>query len=136
MSAIEKYQTVLENLSRHRPTDIDALLAKTSDSLPPPATLWRFDLDEDISHIGIRISAPLEAPARLVGKMAALAVEKRIVPIFISWVGNCGLQHFGMHVEHIAGADAAACADYEEHLKRMWNLAIIIEADEIMTAPK
>ena len=68
--------------------------------------------------------------------MAALAVEKRIVPIFISWVGNCGLQHFGMHVEHIAGADAAACADYEEHLKRMWNLAIIIEADEIMTAPK
>lgn len=144
MSAIEKYRMALANLSRFAPSDVDdmfggdtgplpAPVSRHVPSTPPASVLWTQDMDTDVSHIGIRVSAPIENPERLVGKMAALAVEKRIVPIFISWIGNCGLQHHGMHVEQIAGATEAERADYEAQLMRMWNLAIIIEADEIAT---
>lgn len=142
MDAIEKYQMVLANVSPFQPTDIDDLfetdpvpspdpIPRPVSQIPPSSVLWTKDTEDDVSHIGIRIRAPIEAPERLVGRMAALAVEKRIVPIFISWIGDCRLQHYGMHVEQISGPTEAARDDYEEQLSRLWNLAIIIEAEEI-----
>ena len=145
MSTREKYLNVLANMSRFSPTDLDALLdhgetptppnkTRKLAPVPPSSVLWAQDRDEDVSHIGIRIRAPIENPASLVGKLASLALEKRVVPIFISWMGNCGLQHHGLHVEQISGASEAECSEYEEQLKRMWNLAIIIDAEDVLRA--
>ncbi|MDD9921780.1 MAG: hypothetical protein OXQ92_05800 [Boseongicola sp.] len=145
MSFLEKYHSVLSNISPNSPVRLG--LSSSSNTSPvsnpctpgPTATpqpskiLWEA-LDDDLSFIGIRVTNTVKEPSRLAAKMASLAIERNIYPVFISWCGDCGLQHYGMQVEQICGANDDECREFEEQLKRLWNLAIIINEDEISAA--
>ncbi len=141
MSLSPKYAALLANLSRNTPTQVDPLLFEHSptegcdiafvDTRPPvSAKLWARPEDET-SYIGIRVTSPIANQHEIAADLAAAAVERHIIPIFLSWVGQCGMQQFGFRVELIGGANIAETQACEEQLKRLWNLAIIVDVADI-----
>ncbi|GFE65368.1 hypothetical protein [Litoreibacter roseus] len=140
MSLDQSYLSVLANLSAAQPLDLDALVfdppadqpASTFPvaTVPPAPALWG-DPSGRPSRIGVRVTAMLDRPDRLAAHLAAVSIERSVFPIVLSHVGSSGMERFGFRVEHIAGtsdADRFAC---EDQLKRFWNLAIIIDAQDV-----
>lgn len=131
------YSERLANISPHAPTDLDpALFGKLAKKAPmpvelapgpaPAGLLWDFT-DPTLTFIGLRVTAPIEAPAHLASKLAAAAIERQVIPIFLSHLPNCEMLRYGFRVELVTGADENARAAAETQLKRMWNLALIID---------
>ncbi len=133
-------ETILANLTRHAPLDLDAaLFAPAAEAIPltirpaafPPAeTLWDMP-EEERSHIGVRIREPVVHADVLAARLAAIALERNIHPVFLSHIGNCGMQRFGFRVERVFGVDRAAQAAFEAQLTRFWRLALIVDAAEV-----
>lgn len=137
----QTYMAIIRNITPHAPIDLDGVIgtqgapstevvAQMMNTAPPSKALWQRP-DDDTSYIGIRITAPIAAQEQVAMSMAAIAVERQIMPVFMSWIGNCGLQRFGFRVEHVAGKRDADKLAAEEQLKRLWNLAIVIDANDV-----
>ncbi len=135
------YMAILRNIAPHAPLDLDGLLgaaptacddvvAQNVQPFAPSEALWDRP-DDEVSYIGIRVSSPIASLEQVAVALSAIAVERKIMPVFISWIGNCGLQRFGLRVEHVSGADDAEKLASEAQLKRLWNLAIIIDAENV-----
>ena len=127
----------LANISPNAPTDLDdavfsALVKKAakpvelSKGSAPASLLWEF-ADPALTFIGLRVTAPIEAPAQLASKLAAAAIERQVIPIFLSHLSSCEMLRFGFRVELVTGATEEARMAAEAQLKRMWNLALIID---------
>lgn len=136
-----RFLDLLTRISPNRPIDIDPLLFGATEvpttghvaqamGHPPPATLWQRD-EFGRSFIGIRMRTPVEAADALATAVTAAAVERQIIPIFLSWDGACDMQRFGFRVEYITGADEDACTAMETEVARFWNLAIIVDAEAV-----
>lgn len=134
------YEDILANLSRNRPLDLDRLIScerrtehvsdPRSPSLPTSATLW--DMPEHgPSRIGVRVKAPVENADLLAARLAAIALERDIQPVFLSYIARCGMEGFGFRVEQLSGLTEQAQQGYEKQLARFWRLALVIDVEEI-----
>ena len=141
MTGVPTYLQMLANMSRHAPLDLDALIFPTTTKganlstsnqsrYAPSDKLWTRTQD-DTSYIGIRVTEPIKVQQNLAACLAAAAVERQIIPIFLSWVGPCGMQRFGFRVEHIAGTTDDERTHCEMQIKRFWNLAITVDARDV-----
>jgi hypothetical protein len=137
----QKYMAIIRNIAPHAPLDLDSLIEvphvpsvkivpQNYGSVPPSAMLWTQPEDET-SYIGIRITSSIQSLEQVAISLSAIAVERQVVPIFISWIGDCGLQRFGLRVEHVSGETEADRLSSEEQLKRLWKLAIVIDASDV-----
>lgn len=134
------YEDILANLSRNQPLDLDPLISVARETgdvsnprlspLPPAATLWDMP-DDGPSRIGVRIRAPVENADLLAARLASIALERDIEPVFLSYIARSGMQWFGFRVEQLSGLTEQAQQSYEEQLARFWRLALIIDAAEI-----
>ncbi len=97
---------------------------------PPVAALWSV-ADRDRAHVGLRVLAAPADPAATAFRLAAAAVERGVVPIVLSHCASSGFERFGFRVERLTGATVDARAAEEAELSRFWNIAIILDADEI-----
>lgn len=141
MSAPSKYATHLGNLTRHAPVQLDPVLFAGSTTpgtdiafvdVGPPVSpaLWARP-EGELSYIGIRVTAPIEQTHALAADLAALAVERQIIPVFLSRIGQCGMQQFGFRVEMVGGTDEDQRQACEDQLTRLWNLAMIVDAADV-----
>ena len=141
MTISSKYAAILANLTRNAPLHIDPLLFGNSPTQganlafvePRPtvsADLWSRTAD-GISYIGIRVSHSIADQHAVAADLAAVAVERQIIPVFLSRIGDCGMQRFGFRVELIGGVNEDEMQACEEQVSRLWNLAIIIDAADI-----
>ena len=141
MSVSPKYAALLANVTRNTPTQIDPLVFENirkigsdlsfAETRPPvSAKLWSRTEDET-SYIGIRVTGPIADQHAIAADLAAAAVERQIIPIFLSWIGQCGMQQFGFRVELIGGANEEEMHACEEQVRRLWNLAIIVDAADV-----
>ncbi|MCV3271319.1 hypothetical protein [Roseobacter sinensis] len=136
----QDYARILANVSPHTPRDLDPSLfgagAKAESggfdpAMRAPATaLWTLS-DKRISRVGIRIRAPLDDPAFVASRLAAIAVERRVLPIFLSHTAASEMLRFGFRVEHVSGATAEERAVCEEQIKRFWKIAMIVDAADV-----
>ncbi|MFD0981440.1 hypothetical protein [Tropicimonas aquimaris] len=104
------------------------LLAPVSEAAPS-AELWHRALDGP-SHIGIRVTRSLAAPDRAAARLAGMAIERSVVPVILIRVDFCGLERFGLRIERLPD-DPEAAGAAEEELRKFWDLAIIIDGEEI-----
>lgn len=141
MTTEEKYLSVLTNISPNAPLDLDPLLFSSASakpvnavgkggSFPPSAKLWD-RVEDQTTYIGIRVKTPIREPQTVGAYLAAAAVERHIVPVFLSWNGLCGMQQFGFRVERISGATEAECIHCEEQVVRFWNMAIVVDVADV-----
>jgi hypothetical protein len=133
-------QTILRNLSPEVPVELDLLVSDTPvgvshrdpdrSRFPPSEVLWEA-ADNAPSFIGIRIRSSIAQAEQLAARLAAIALERQIEPVFLSYVPHCDMQRFGFRVEQLSGLPADIQADFETQLSRLWKFAIVIDADEI-----
>lgn len=95
------------------------------------ATCLRPASDPSVSHIGCRVKTPIEKPEYVAMRLAAIAVERQIHPVFLSYIADCGMQRFGFRVEQLSGLDASAQQQFEAQVTQFWNLAWIFDASEL-----
>ena len=140
MTPERSYQSILMNLSRHTPLDLDPLLfdmprvGGVSDTdfapHPPSSLIWEPPAD-GASRIGLRITEPLERADVLAARLASIAIERQIYPVFMSYIAHSGMQRFGFRVEQLFGLTERAQAQFEVELTRFWRFALIIDASDI-----
>lgn len=136
----QDYLLILANVSKHAPREIDAQVfgiperagqvATEAAAFPPPTALWRLK-DARLSRVGIRITAPLADPQGVAARIAAIAVERQILPVFLNHSGACEMQRFGFRVEQVAGVTQADRDGCEEQIRRFWNMAMIVDAADV-----
>lgn len=136
-----EWNDILGRIVQQRLTNLDGLIAAGSVDLsrgailapvtgaPPSAALWQRALDGP-SHIGIRMAKPLEAPDKAAIRLAAMAIERGVVPIILSRVDVSGFERFGFRVERLPENEADAAAA-EEDLRKFWDLAIVIDGGDL-----
>ena len=107
-------------------TSADTPLAQRA----PSARLFATE-DPELATIGMRLRKRPAHPERLAAHIIGMAMERGIETIVFSHLGHCGLERFGLRIERIGGASPAEIALQEEELMRFWNIALVIEADEI-----
>ena len=140
MTPEQSPRSSLANLSRDTPLDLDPLIFDASPDrhsdisqpvlIPPSTALWRGS-GERSPRIGIRIREPLLEAHFLAARLAAIAFERHVVPVFLNHVASSGMQGFGFRVEYISGSTEAEREFCEQQIKRFWNLAIVVDAVEI-----
>ncbi len=132
---------ILGRTSPKRPVQLDALITDNRKSKPygkvvfpemdltPSTALWERDKGGP-TYIGIRVLKPLEAAHNLARRLAAAALEREVFPVILSRVEYSGFEQFGFRVERVPDEPAAALAA-EAEIRKFWDLAIIIDGDEI-----
>lgn len=140
MTPERSHQSILANLSSHSPVDLDAIIfdapraGDVSDPdvalFPPSSAIW--DMPEDgPSRIGVRIREPIQNADFIAARLASIAVERRIHPIFLSYIRRSGIERFGFRVEQFFGLTEQSQANFETQLSRLWRFALIIDASDI-----
>jgi hypothetical protein len=144
MTTQETWLAILHNISDEGPLDLDTLLGlapksmhaaapdfpAVPDRIAPSSQLWTRPAN-GISFIGIRVTAPVPDIAALAYRLAAAAVERRVIPIILSSVAPSGFERFGFRTERLFGATEADRARVEAELIAFWNLAIVIDAADV-----
>lgn len=134
------YTALLANVNPGAPRDIDTVLfdapdlAETLDIAPKGATfsprLWPF-ADPNVSFIGCRVKTPIEHPEHLAARLAAIALERQVHPVFLSYIEDCGMQRFGFRVEQLSGLIQDAQEDFEAQLEQFWQFALTLDAADL-----
>ncbi len=134
------YAEILANLSRNKPIDLDqvvfdqkksaALNPLVSSGVPVPGTLWKLREDGH-SFIGLRIKKPVAEPETLAAKLCSIALERQVHPVFLSYISQKVMQHYGFRVEQLSGLPPEAQQQFEQQLVSFWGLALVIDVSEI-----
>lgn len=134
------YMSILTNLSRQAPLDLDAKIFEPVQiahetpielsSFPPPTALWNMR-GEGPSRIGIRVTEPIENVQFLAARLASIALERQVFPIFLNHLSKSEMHRFGFRVEQISGVDIDARSQFEAQVTRLWRLALIVDASDI-----
>jgi hypothetical protein len=140
MNPERSYSSILANLSRNAPLDLDPLIfdpspagqlsAPEAASFAPSKAIWDLP-DGGPSRLGVRFRTRVPDADVLAARLAAIAVERQIHPVFLSYISNCEMQRFGFRVEQLYGLSEPAQVVFETQLARFWRFALIIDASEI-----
>ncbi|MEL7346022.1 MAG: hypothetical protein AAFN59_14395 [Pseudomonadota bacterium] len=134
--ATPDWSKVLAGLSPHRPTDLDAQDTKA----PPPGRLSGpqrapssklFAQEVERAGIGIRVRTPLADPSALAARLAAIALERDLMPVILSEVPRSGFERWGFRVERISGATQEDRDAMVEEVKAFWAIAVVIDAADV-----
>ena len=140
----EYWLEVISRLSAVQITDLDDILSPPGRCIPatgldadldrvlsrPSRELWA-DRKSGVLAIGISISKPLRNPVNLAGHLAAMAVERGIIPIVLSEIGLCGLERFGFRVEDVSQMSGGSADELKDQIRQFWHIDIMIDADSI-----
>lgn len=134
------YQSILINLSNQTPLDLDPLIFDAPQvgpksnpaplAFPPSSAIWHM-AEGAPSRIGVRIREPIENAGFLAARLASMAVEREIHPVFLSYIGKSDMQQFGFRVEQVFGLTVEAQTQFELQLARLWRFALIVDASEV-----
>lgn len=143
MNIADTWLEVVKSICPDQPTHLDLIIAPTglptaraparrsvASGLPPSAVLWDHG-DADHSCIGIRVLRPLPDTAAVALRLAAAAVERRVVPIILTPLPSSGFERFGFRCERLYGATPEEVEAVELELTRFWSLAIVIDAEDV-----
>ncbi len=97
----------------------------------PSPENWPLLLPE-CATIGVRVTEKLDAEVQIATRLIAMATERSIVPVIFSTIAPSGFERFGFRVERLAGSDAAQLSICEEELKSFWDVAIVVNANDIL----
>ena len=138
----ERWLAVLARITPQQPIDLETVIcgsenpaAPTPDrefiaaicpAPAPSAELWCRS-ENDLSYLGVRLTAPLADNALTALRLASAALERGITPIILTTLNNSGFERFGFRVERILGDTDAERSE----LKRFWNMAIVVDAAEV-----
>jgi hypothetical protein len=136
-----KWLAVLARLTPHRPVDLDALVfdAPPAQPSPPPPfaprpapspRLWAL-ADPDVAYVGVRVTEAPADPLPIALRLASAAVERGAIPVIFSAVAASGFERWGFRVERLSGRTAAERQVEEDELCAFWNIAVVIDADDI-----
>lgn len=143
----ERWQLVLSRITSQQPIDLETVITGAEKPAPKPAgdflaaiaparapssRLWNRN-ENDFSYLGVRLTAPLADSTQAAIRLASAALERGITPIILTTLDNCGFERFGFRVERIIGNTDAERASYEEELKRFWNMAIVVDAADVIS---
>ncbi len=130
------WSQVLAGLSPHMPTDLDGLDATTTPpgrltppKRPPSSRLFR--LETERAGIGVRVRARLEDPSALAARLAAIALERDLMPIILSDIPRSGFERWGFRVERISGESECERDAMIEEVKAFWSIAVVVEAEDV-----
>ncbi|WP_131726282.1 hypothetical protein [Ruegeria denitrificans] len=120
---------------------MDALIADDQKSKPhgkvvfpettliPSAALWERN-GNGPTHIGVRIVKAPKSVHNVARYLAAAALEREVIPLILSRIDYSGFEQFGFRVERVPEEPEAA-RTAEEEIRKFWDLAIIIDGDDI-----
>lgn len=130
---------ILARLVDAAPRDLDAGLAGSGQpkggalacapGVPLSPALWQ--RDEGWACLGIRVTEPPDDVTTLARRLAAVAVERGIIPVILSSLDQSGFERFGFRVERLSGATPEARAAEEAELQGFWNFALILDAADL-----
>lgn len=135
----QRWLDIIARIAVDTPTDVDDILGAehergdvfaTTYAMPPAARLWEGG-DETSTRIGIRVTTEEAVTSETALRLAAAAAERNIVPIILSHIGTPGFERFGFRVERVVGDTAEERGACEAELSRFWNLAIVIDAEQV-----
>ena len=134
--AAPDWSAILAGLSPHRPVELDPPMpqdvpASRLHARCRPPSVALFPLSEERAGLGIHVKQPLENPAALAARLAAIALERELMPVILSEVPRTGLERWGFRVERVVGATEDDRASMIEDLKAFWSIAVVIDAAEI-----
>lgn len=134
---------ILSRLCAQRPSDLD------SDLFDPPTVtagsllsigsaqlhrispkLWN-RYEEGTMFIGIRETKPLDDYTQVTARLLSAALERGVAPIILTTLGYTGFTRFGLRVERLSGETEAERATSEAQISALWDLAIVIDADQV-----
>lgn len=138
------WASVLSGLSPCEATDLDAPSegsavavveagwpsARPAPPQPSPLLYWPVGADARVA-IGIRVNRPLADPVVVALHLASAAAERDVQPVILTTLPYTGLERFGFRVERLPETDTAEQARCEAELAAFWNLAIVIDADDV-----
>jgi hypothetical protein len=143
MMTEDHWLAVMARITPMRPVDLDRwIFDETAPAMPAwkagsgsndrvvSAALWE-QPDGEWSTIGVRILIPLSDPAGLALRLASTALERKIAPVILTTLHNCGLEQFGFRVERLGAPTADGLRRQETEIARFWTLAIIVDATDI-----
>lgn len=135
------FHQILRENTANGPVSVDDLLKASNHDAPkapsyvsashvPSGQLWSRAEGGD-NHIGIRIKEPIQNSEMLAAKFAALAIERKIVPVFLSHTENCEMQRHGFRVERVMGNSNRELQTCEDQLVAFWDIAIVIDVADV-----
>ena len=98
----------------------------------PSKKLWHDPKQSARSSIGVRVREYRDDNTAAAVKLAAAALERNIVPVILTTLAETGFERFGFRVERLVDGAPEEVARCEEELKQFWNMAIVIEADDLL----
>lgn len=134
------FLTVLSHASPHSPLDLDTALFDAPDPGAlaeidtggplPGARLWPM-ADPAVSYIGCRVTAAISRPEHLAARLAAIAIERQVHPVFLSYIAECGMQRFGFRVEQLSGLTSQDQSHFEAQLSQFWQFALVLDVAQL-----
>jgi hypothetical protein len=97
--------------------------------IPPPGVAWPRHAAGGV--IGVRVTKPVGDLAHAAAKLAFAAIERDVTPIILSRLPLSGFEQFGFRVERLPDAPEDAISAFEQELAAFWDLAIIINAEDV-----
>lgn len=135
--------SVLSRITPSEPVDLDYILEETradhqtsdwacelqAPHAPMSAKLWERDTSR--SYIGIRVLQPPTDCVGLALRLAAIAVERNVIPILFTPLDQTGFERFGFRVERLPDATPDVQMDFEMELRRFWDMAIVLDLADV-----
>ena len=82
--------------------------------------------------IGVKVTEPMGNAVQIATQLVAMAIERGITPVILSSIPISGFEQYGFRVERLAGATPAQQAICEEELKQFWDIAVVVNAQDIL----
>lgn len=137
------FLSMLSRLTAQAPQDLDEELFPVNEqpigtilsigdpsAAPISPALWERS-NEAMSFIGVRETRVLDDYTQVTSRLLSAALERGVAPIILTTLGRSGFTRFGLRVERLSGDTDATREASEAQIKSLWNLAIIIDAEQV-----
>lgn len=96
----------------------------------PSPRLWARTEDAPAA-VGIMVRNMLDDPANLALHLAAVAIERRIMPVILSTCDVTGLEPYGLRIERVTVTAGEPDPVELAELRAYWDIVVVIEAADI-----
>lgn len=133
-----RWSEILARLSPDRPLDLDgpdqaspSVSGPLGAGLAPSPALWERG-EESTGCLGLRVRSPVRDITATAARLAAIAVERGVQPVILSYVGETGFERLGFRVERIAAPRHEEAAHEEAELAALWDIALVLDLEEVL----